>query len=49
MKMEKMLLDKLEAAQQAIDNKIKENEQYFILFKKWKMKDYAKNNRETFK
>ena len=34
MKMEKMLLDKLEAAQQAIDNKIKENEQYFILFKK---------------
>lgn len=36
MKMEKMLLDKLEVAQQAIDNKIKENEQYFILFKKMK-------------
>ena len=36
MKMEKMILDKLEAAQQAIDNKIKENEQYFILFKKMK-------------
>ena len=34
MKMKKMLLDKLETAQQAIDNKIKENEQYFILFKK---------------
>lgn len=33
MKMEKMILDKLEAAQKAIDNKIKENEQYFILFK----------------
>ena len=34
--MEKMILDKLEAAQQSIDNKIKENEQYFILLKKMK-------------